>query len=370
MERAISNRRPFAEPPLNCVDVWEPLEKRTKFIDQAINGSFEKNIFYIIHEWGIEHHLSAVGWTLESFNDALTKNNKFVDIVESSYSSIPNTEYSNIRVHKFPIWFLVESAVSRWQTLNPTNQYLDPRNMDIHLLDKTDFTYNFCSLSNKPHPHRCLLMDLLAKHNLIHSGAISFRENCADYRTHYTFTYYDGKTRLLSDCLDPNIFPNYNEVAQEVESSFIQLVSESTFEQVFLTEKTALRTLNYKPFIVSAAPGFYKLMDDLGYMRYDELFDYSFDTVVDDVQRTEHVVKNVLKFANLSRDQKLEAIETIKPKLIHNFNTTLRHAFDIKSWHPLVLEPIKYYQQTGISLCDPVVHPYIEVKRIKDFYKL
>lgn len=368
MTRAVSIKKPMTK--LNCVEVWEPFDKRLEFVKKALNGDYEKNIFFTIHEWGTEHHFKSVNINLDELNSQLREKNKFIDIVESGYDLSTPRIYSNIRKHKFPIWFLVEAVISRWKTLYKNDQSVSPLTMDKNILDKEDFIYDFCSLSNKPHPHRCLLMDILAKHDLINKGAVSWRPNFPDYDPAYNFEYFDNQTRLLSDSTDPTTFPNFNEVAPEVENSFIQLISESTYRSVFITEKTALRMVNYKPFIVAGAHGFYKVMDKLGFVRYDELFDYSFDDVVDEVQRTEMVVENVLRFSNLTYDKKLQAIQSIRPKLIHNFNRTIRYAFDMDKWHPLVIDPINDYLNTGKSSCDFIVHTYLEIKRLKDFYNV
>ena len=80
MTRAVSVKRPTTM--LNCVEVWEPFDRRLEFVEKALADNYDENIFFCLHEWGVEHHFNSIDVNLEEFNNKLREKNKFVDIVE------------------------------------------------------------------------------------------------------------------------------------------------------------------------------------------------------------------------------------------------------------------------------------------------
>ena len=57
---------------------------------------------------------------------------------------------------------------------------------------------------------------------------------------------------------------------------FFQLVSETTTNHFFLTEKTVKPLLLKQPFLVFGNVGFHKKLKDYGFKLYDEVFNYDF----------------------------------------------------------------------------------------------
>ena len=132
----------------------------------------------------------------------------------------------------------------------------------------------------------------------------------------------------------------------EYYKSFMQLISESTMKSIIITEKTATPLMNFKPFLVAGPKDYYKVMDELGFQRYTELFDYDFDKEPDDAVRTEMVVENIKKNAYLSTNQMAELHIKMGPKLLHNYNRMIEIALDFDNWHPLAKECIDHYMQS------------------------
>ena len=147
-----------------------------------------------------------------------------------------------------------------------------------------DNTKLFTSYNNSNKLHRNILVDVLAKNNLLNDGIVTIlHPNIWPNRPgDYKFEYYDGTilkdepSFVLNSCdaFAPNSFP------KSYLNGFIDIVTESTYEedQFFLTEKTSKPISTLKPFLIVGPPKIHKfLYENYGVEYYDELFDYSFD---------------------------------------------------------------------------------------------
>lgn len=192
----------------------------------------------------------------------------------------------------------------------------------------------FISLNNKGHRHRCILQDTLCKFELLDLGVYSWRNVVPD---DYTFKYWKPTVRLLDQKKQKNFQQHI--IPREMNSCLVNLIPESTTDIIFITEKTFHPILVGKPFLVYGAPGIYKAIQELGFKLHDNVFDYSFDAVYDDVERAEAIVKELAKI----KDKDYQLIE-LKLRDVAKFNK--EHAIKlIKTQNnvPDIARTFKYY---------------------------
>ena len=194
------------------------------------------------------------------------------------------------------------------------------------------FKYPFISMNNKPHLHRCVLMDQLAKYNLIDRGAISWQESgyaseqlapgdLPSRSRGHVFQYWKPVKKILDQAYADNT-NLIHELPVEYRSSFMQVVAESTERTFVITEKASTPLFMKKPFLVLASPGYHHSMAlTYGFVKYDELFDYSFDSVPDLTTRAAGLVDNVRRVSELSPDEQEYWYNRLLPKL--EFNAAL-----------------------------------------------
>ena len=208
------------------------------------------------------------------------------------------------------------------------------------IMNNIFFTWNdhirlFTSYNNNNKPHRNLLIDLLAKNDLLSDGIVSFNPPT----NQYNFKYYDGS--ILKD--EQNFVLNATHeftaglLPKNYLNGFIDVVSESTWEEghFFVTEKTAKPIGTLKPFLIVGPSKFHKhLYDKYGIEYYDELFDYSFDDEIDMELRYEGVIRNIMKFKNMPKHEWISHYDSIKNKLICNRDKFIALGCDEEKYIP------------------------------------
>lgn len=166
----------------------------------------------------------------------------------------------------------------------------------------------FISMNHRAHTHRCILMDMLAKYKMINKGFISWKGvQHADYK----FNYWNPKKSEFND----GFLTKYGMHILPFEYSYalVNLISESTTRTIFVTEKTYNSIFAEKPFIIQGPTGIHRHLRDMGFELYDEIFDYDFDSMVNDVDRTEAIVQNLKSLEN-SNLQELKKLLSPKAK--------------------------------------------------------
>ena len=218
-----------------------------------------------------------------------------------------------------------------------------------------DFKFPYITLNNIAKVHRCLIMDLLAKHELIESGAVVWRDilhDCADIRDtfpegmtdslfrNFPYQYWKPKRMFLDQGIS-NWLENQETLPVEFTQSFMQLVTESDDETIFFSEKTVTPILFNKPFLVASCSGFHKNLESNGFTLYVELFDYSFDNESDIKYRFDGLVENVKKYASLDKMQLTKLHSAIFDKLVYNKQHALKLVNTIPSDIQQVIDLLK-----------------------------
>lgn len=179
------------------------------------------------------------------------------------------------------------SNVTYWTTFWPTKTFYELDKWG-HVPNNNKFTKAYVNLNNKPWYFRCEMLDALSQRNLISKGAISWNECNIDY----DFKHWKQE-RLIIDPEYAKSTEQYGSFPPAFLESFMSLVSESTMDTIFPTEKTYTPIYFKKPFIVWSVPNFHKALQELGFELYDELFDYSFDSIQDSKKRLNAILDQV-----------------------------------------------------------------------------
>lgn len=316
-----------------CLDVWDSEQQKSDFASN-VNGGYDRAIIFGQNE----HHISII----EQYNLDTDK----IDVLSgaSIYHTPKTYKYTG-----WDTWFFIK-VYSQLLSKHPN---LNSLRTQIH---QKSFKRSFASFNTRAHDHRCYLIDELAKHDLIDIGLVTWHGEFYSTDHTYPFEYFQNRKIILEDGYQ-NTGEWYN-LPKEYEHTFVQLVSESTMDAVFITEKTVMPIMHFKPFLVSGPKHFYKRLDELGVERFTELFDYSFDDVDNDKLRVQMVVENINRIARLPEYYLSELYQKIKPKLAHNFYKVEEIVYDFDNWHPLAKECIEQSKNLGYSLNDWINKSY------------
>lgn len=249
-----------------------------------------------------------------------------------------DSRFRNVTIQHWGTYFLSDLL----SYLAVTNDYLT--------VNPETYTYPFISMNSKPHVHRSLMMDTLAKYNVIDEGAISWLETpyenevikegmLTSVSRGYRYKYWTPVIKKLTERSE-EVF-NYYHVPAEYLHAFAQLVVESSTDNQQVSEKTWMPVLYKKPFLTLAARNHHALLQDYGLLLYDELFDYSFDSEPDSALRAESIARNFQRLVNMSRSERDSLYTRMLPKIEHNYNLATDMATDINRIPGVVLEAAK-----------------------------
>lgn len=268
-------------------------------------------------EWELGLHHDNITWKVFK---KIAKQNKLV-VIQGCY---------NTKLTKINTLYPLKTTVVYWPEFWA---YRSRTVMKDYICSHQDIKHLFLSLNNRPWKHRCQLIDLLAKHDMLNKGLWSFLKlpNPDAPETTYKFKYWKGVVTQIDN------FNGYgNVISNGFSTSFVSLVAESTTKSHFITEKTWMCIYAEHPFLIVGPPHIHKFLKDTGIELYDEIFDYSFDSIEDDMTRFENIVKQV---NNLGKQSLKDLRNLLLPKLIRN----RKKAFEISDRAPpsIVMKYIK-----------------------------
>ena len=209
-----------------------------------------------------------------------------------------------------------------------------------------EFKYHYITLNNISKNHRCYVMDLLAKYNLIEKGAIAWRDirrECDNIRHtfpdnvtdsvyfKYPYKYWTPKRMILDQGVNDRFFQETMPI--QFNESFMQLVTESDDEVVFYSEKTATPIMLNKLFLIAGAPCYHTGLKVRGFELYDEIFDYGFDTEKNDKLRYEGLIENVNRICSLPNSELVKIHKSLFDKIVYN----KQHAMNLGTTTPFAV---------------------------------
>lgn len=209
-------------------------------------------------------------------------------------------------------------------------EYTKPDNDKMGLFVETNTRYDkykhtFLSMNYQPHRHRCLLMDNLAKYNLIKLNKISWRKKSA-----WKFKHWKQELLIIDQ-------PNAEEAAiglrrekmpDSYKDCFMQIVTESEAETTHtISMSTAIPLFLCKPFLVLGMPNYMKYLEEFGFVRYDEIFDYSYDAIENLEDRSEALALEIQRIES-KKHLFTHMYSQIYPKLEYNRKRAMQLALD------------------------------------------
>jgi len=109
-------------------------------------------------------------------------------------------------------------------------------------------------------------------------------------------THYEPKEMVLHSERNKR---NQTEIPLEYSESSFDIVFETVYDYFFATEKTLRPIFEKKPFMVFASPNFHKkLSEKYGFKLYDNLIDYSFDSIENTRERYDMQIQQLVKIRN------------------------------------------------------------------------
>lgn len=169
---------------------------------------------------------------------------------------------------------------------------------------------HFTSLNNRAHNHRCLFLDHMFKENLFEHGYISFR-NFDNINYNYKFKYWTPQILKFDNLFEEDINQEHLHPPLEFKDSLFSLVCESSVDVQFITEKTYMPIWHRRPFLVYGHPHANKYLTSIGFRLFDNVIDYSFDSIEDDRERCIEFMKQVRQLCNQNINNLKEKVNAV-----------------------------------------------------------
>lgn len=171
----------------------------------------------------------------------------------------------NTYLYYFPLfWAYAAYCYDGHRRTTPDNQY-----------PEVNADRLFISLVNKGHRHRCLVMDLFAKYDLIDTDDSPTYYSWHNYENQeYEFNFWNEKRTYLGDGYKDTL-DSYAQIPDQMWKSALNIVIESSPYGIFWTEKTFQAISLGKPFIIFGGPGMNIRLKQYGFKLFDEFFEYS-----------------------------------------------------------------------------------------------
>lgn len=252
--------------------------------------------------------------------------------------------------------------ISIWLSDAPNSFFREVLKNNKLSFTRQSLDYTFSCFNRHTHEHRCITLDRMARQDLLHSNLVTYLftdENYSEDTWHRTRNEF-GVT-WQPTLLDPegiieheqqfDLWPNISKYTQ----CFVDVVTESTCEAYFITEKTVRPLLFAQPFLVISRPGYHMwLQDEWGFQLYDEIFDYSFDSIEEVDKRIEAVVDQLVKFENMSKSQLLELRNSVQEKIEYNFY----NLFECQRRVINTLDEDMHFNYGKINVCSKPYHDH------------
>lgn len=295
--------------------IWRPDLFEEGFAQLNSGAAFDRIIFHAHQEfeYNVFQHFEA----LVDYSDihdvpfyVVISTSKFVKPLHDAEA----TRYRNV-------------VIQHWGTFLLTDTIFHRRHIPESVPEP--FRFPFISMNNKPHAHRCLMLDTLAKYSLIDRGAVSWRDEQYRSESHtafrYPFKHWSPVTKMLTEA---DTAFNHLRLPSEYNQSFVQLVVESSPRVSIASEKTWMPIINKKLFVVFGAQHHHAMLQDYGFLLYDEIFDYSFDKEPDQETRAEIIVHDLIRIVNTPLLEQHQIYNLMVPKLEYNYNLAMTLAKD------------------------------------------
>lgn len=313
------------------VDYWDERQVKSKFLEKIRTQTFDK--IWILTQNEFVYYTIFDEFVFPFLGHYIETKNLNVDLITSIPPESDNgLNFKGINKHYWDTYWLTKTY-----SILTNHNYVTERKVQEQT--SSGLKYHFIMMNNRSHLFRAKLVDIVAREKLFGAGAVSWNNMDSFLMQGYSFRYFDGNVRILDEKYKTPQGGQYSLPNQYFES-FAQLISESTPDLIFFSEKISTALLVGKPFLAAAAPGIHRYLHDrLGIQYYDEIFDYSFDDEVDIDKRWEMIVQNFTRLSKLS----LSELENLQLRLKDKVEFNKKRAIDIARDPLFMPTPIREY---------------------------
>lgn len=330
-------------------------------LQKLLNGENKSRVSkIIIVDWQEFEYTRLFGneSLFDEINTFCCENDIALEVITGSTVQQPpihdvnDVRYKNLKVIKFPYYGMILGAHSILDNQLFSHVLSSDLFQDYVESCNKDLEFPFICLNSKPHDHRCIQMDMLAKHDLLENNAVTWNSwygyegRILKESFRYKWKYWDPKLIVLDD-MPPGAVGWHGIFPKQYVHSYAQLVTESSYNQLYISEKCIAALIMNKPFLVSGARGFHKMLQDNGFELYDEIFDYEFDHVLDMEMRYDMIAQN---FANIQTLPLSKCKELTKEKTKRNKKHLESFINDLGTWPSEIKDFLDANQNLDVSL--------------------
>lgn len=148
--------------------------------------------------------------------------------------------------------------------------------------------------------------------------------------------------KILPDDVDRNRFPEWQRFMNPswYDGTYCSVVAETMTKETWTTEKSFKPIGFYHPFLILSAPGHIEKIRSLGFSTFDNIFDESYDNMIDIQQRCQCISGNLSSIQSMEYDT--ETQKRLKHNHEHFFDQSLVESVIEKE----IVEPLIEYAQT------------------------
>lgn len=350
-----------------CIIIDRGINDKDLTVQPIIDLVKEKKPECIVYNYCME---TATEWLTSSWNEnkgnfildpylpkldetLIEYNCKFYLVLGSHYPELFDVfrdRFKNFEILYWPT-YLITHTYHALKDLYLGHRGLDgPIKVEDLCINK-NFDKLYLNYNNKARYHRCLMMDELFHHDLFNDGINSwnmlveesgvFDILIIESQLGYNFKYWKEE-RINVDgykIKERGFADEYTDMILNP-GSFMNLVCESSKAVPFVTEKTYRPILIEHPFLCFGAKNQNKELLKYGFKLYDEIFDYSFDSLDNVHERALGVIQNL---KNIKGKNYYELYDMILPKIKWNKQRALELRLDDTEFNPLV----QFYEKYG-----------------------
>ena len=224
-------------------------------------------------------------------------------------------------------------------------KYFDLYNTKFKNL-RTEFDTFLVYLNRRINISRCKMMDAIQKTNLLENSIWSWLMHKSSSES---YDFKNWKEELVCVEGEDIGIDNFRDInINHIKNGFIELISETFIDKFFLTEKTIKPLIFGNLFIIHGCINFHKKLENLGFKLYDEVIDYSFDSLESEDDRINGIISNL---QNLKNKNHLEIYNTLEEKIKFNQEHCKKLAWEY-SYNKDLLKLIDTYKGKFINFGD------------------
>jgi hypothetical protein len=202
--------------------------------------------------------------------------------------------------------------------------------INVHNRDQSFFT-----LIGRHDDHRDALVNALYQQNLMQQGLVIYHDhrNLDNVVTKLLANQHpeDKFVKDFNNCKLERVWHDGHPNKNYYETYNLEIVTETTVNAHFLTEKTMKPLVSKMPFLTVSSPGYLKYLRNLGYKTFGDIFDESYDNITDTTHRARAIVDTLNTLISTKQIYNLTntCSDILKHNVLHAREIELKH-FDNK----------------------------------------